>query len=129
MWRPARSCVPFLAFVEGNCLSSVLTSYMLSFKARLYEGLDTGSGAVVVALKAHRVSTKYKRTLMQHESRVLEILQGHPSIPKLLGYCRPPHFEYVAMELLGDSLFEKIPRGAAAQVETIIRIALKMVST
>jgi predicted Ser/Thr protein kinase len=58
----------------------------------------------VIAYKKSRVSLRVRRTTLRHEARVMQLLQGHPAIPKLVGYHREAHFEYIGMELLGKEL-------------------------
>lgn len=106
---------------------SVLFDLYISLKARVFQGIDVSSG-MVVAIKQFRVSVRHTRPLMRYESRIMQLIQGHPSVPMLLGYSHPPHFEYIAMELLGASLYRQVPRGAAAQVGTVIRFTVQMVS-
>jgi len=69
----------------------------------------------VVAIKQVRAPPlRVKRTLLlQHEARVLQLLQGHPAIPVVYGYGRLKHFEYLTMELLGPSIREKWPGSLA----------------
>ncbi|KAF5384586.1 hypothetical protein D9757_007478 [Collybiopsis confluens] len=64
------------------------------------------STAKFVALKKSRASKKLQRTLLQYEARLLQLLQGHRSIPFVYAYGHL-HFEYLAMELLGPSLADK----------------------
>ncbi|GJJ07546.1 hypothetical protein Clacol_001748 [Clathrus columnatus] len=54
--------------------------YSMIFRA---EDLKSGQ---VVALKKSRVPLRVKRPILQYESRVLRMLQGHPAIPELYGY-------------------------------------------
>jgi len=51
-----------------------------------------------------RVSLLVKLTMLRHEARVLQLLQGHPAILTLFGYQRLPHFEYIAVDLLGQNM-------------------------
>ena len=52
-------------------------------------------------MKKSRVSLRVKRTVLKHEGRILQLLQGHPSIPEVYAHGRLEHFEYLSMELLG----------------------------
>ncbi|KAF9484910.1 kinase-like protein [Pholiota conissans] len=92
----------------------------------VYKAIDTTSEHHV-ALKKTRVSQKVKRTILQYESWVIQLLQGHPAIPILFGYGRLPHFEYLAMELLGPSVNECTSGGPIA-VKTVTQVVLKMLS-
>jgi predicted Ser/Thr protein kinase len=62
-----------------------------------------------------------KRPILRHETRVLQLLQGHASIPSVYGYGQLEHFEYMAMELLGSSV-AKHEDGAGVAVKTVIRV-------
>ena len=73
----------------------------------VYQAVEANSGQTV-ALKKSRVSQRVKRTVLRYESRILQLLQTHPAIPVIYGYGQLPHFEYLAMELLGPSVKECI---------------------
>lgn len=92
------------------------------------EATSQPSGTVV-AIKKSRVSLRVKRTILRHEARVLQLLQGHPAVPKLVGYGRNPHFEYIAMELLGQSVRALVVPGKAIPLETVRRIGGQMVGS
>ena len=68
------------------------------------------------------MSKRLKRPSLRHESRVLQLLQGQPSIPIVYGYGHLEHFEYIAMEYLGPSVAQQKEAGSSVQLETIIRI-------
>ncbi|PBK77698.1 kinase-like protein [Armillaria solidipes] len=73
-----------------------------------------------------RVSKKVKRPMLQHETRVLQLLKGQAAIPLVYAYGQLEHFEYIAMEILGSSVAEKqknmnVP-GAGMMLTTVIRI-------
>jgi len=85
------------------------------------------SSKKTVALKKSRVSLKVKRTVLRHESRILQFLQGHPAIPTLYEYGRLPHFEYLTMELLGRNVKELSASPAQSSVKTVVRVAEQMV--
>ncbi|KAF7293015.1 Casein kinase I isoform alpha [Mycena indigotica] len=74
--------------------SSVFKGYRLSARG-------------VVAVKKSRVSLRVKRPFLLHEARILQMLQGHRGIAHMMGYYRGPHFEYIAMELLGCTIKAK----------------------
>ncbi|TDL24962.1 kinase-like protein [Rickenella mellea] len=80
-----------------------------------------GSGKQV-AIKESRVSRTVKRPSLQQESRILQLLKGHPAIPALYGYGHLDHFEYISMELLGPSIAAQMKDGAGLKVKTVIRI-------
>ncbi|KAF7329818.1 Kinase-like protein [Mycena kentingensis (nom. inval.)] len=95
----------------------------------VFQGLQP-DGTAIAAIKQSRVSLRIERPFLRHEARILQLLQGHKSIPRLLGYFRGPHFEYIALELLGETLKEQIHQedGAALLPETVARVGMQMLS-
>ncbi|KDR71090.1 hypothetical protein GALMADRAFT_102820 [Galerina marginata CBS 339.88] len=89
--------------------------------AHVYKVTEEGSGKIV-ALKKSRASKKLKRTLLQHEIRVLQLLKGHDAIPVVYGHGHLEHFEYMSLELLGPSIAEQLTEGAAIPQKTVIRV-------
>ncbi|CAA7270756.1 unnamed protein product [Cyclocybe aegerita] len=87
----------------------------------VFKATEEGSGKQV-AIKKSRISKKVKRSFLQHEIRVLQLLQGQASIPAVYAYGRLPHFEYMAMELLGPSVAQMLKEGAGLLVETVIQV-------
>lgn len=73
-----------------------------------------------MAVKKSRASLALKTTILDHERRVLQRLQGHPSIPKVFAYGRLEHFEYLAMQLLGTNLGEVRARRPLPAVNTLV---------
>ena len=65
--------------------------------------------------------------MLRHESRVLQLLQGHPAIPTLFGYKRLPHFEYIAVDLLGQNMKRICKPGYTLKIGTVTCIAEQMV--
>ncbi|KAF8340935.1 putative casein kinase-1 hhp1 [Amanita rubescens] len=91
----------------------------------VFQAVEANSGRTV-ALKKSRVSQRIKRPILQYESRILQLLQGHPAIPALYGYGQLPHFECLAMELLGPSV--KDCAAGRVAVTTVVRVVLQMLS-
>jgi len=91
----------------------------------VFQAVEANSGRTV-ALKKSRVSQRVKRTILRYESRVLQLLQGHPAIPAIYGYGQLPHFEYLAIELLGPSV-KDCATGPVA-ITTVVRVVLQMLS-
>ncbi|SJL06429.1 uncharacterized protein ARMOST_09766 [Armillaria ostoyae] len=78
-----------------------------------------------VALKMSRVSTRVKRPILQHETRILQLLKGQVSIPLVYAYGQLEHFEYMAMEILGPSVAERQKKNGletGVMLTTVIRI-------
>lgn len=65
--------------------------------------------------------------MLAHEGRVVQLLQGHPSIPAVFAYGRFEHFEYIALELLGPTIKELKPENAPLPLKTVLLIADQMV--
>ncbi|KAK2460496.1 hypothetical protein APHAL10511_007502 [Amanita phalloides] len=57
---------------------------------------------------------------------MLRLLQGHPAIPAIYGYGQLPHFEYLALELLGTNIKDGVTEPVAAT--TVDRVVLQMPS-
>ena len=110
------------------CKSSLLARSLYPIDPKpqglVFQAIEANSGRTV-ALKKSRVSQRVKRTVLRYESRVLQLLQGHPAIPAIYGYGQLPHFEYLAMELLGPSI-KGCTTGPLA-VTTVVRVVLQMV--
>ena len=66
--------------------------------------------------------------MLRYEARILQLLQGHPSIPALYGYGHLPHFEYISMELLGPNLREVHPSPQGIKLQTVLQFAKQAVS-
>ena len=117
-------------------LSPLYTYLKNPLQARVVKSTERTSGALF-ALKIARVSLRIARTILRHEARVLQHLQaqaqaqvlGHCAVPKVFGYGREHHFEYLAMELLGPCLWEKIGEETRAvlQLETVVRLGQQLV--
>ena len=101
------------------CLLSLNTQAMVF-------GAEERSG-ISAAIKKSRVSLRVNRTMLRHEARVLQLLQGHPAVPMLFGYQRLPHFEYIAIDLLGQSLKEICKPGHSLMLGMVACIAEQMV--
>ncbi|PBK76558.1 putative casein kinase-1 hhp1 [Armillaria solidipes] len=72
-----------------------------------------------------RVSTRVKRPLLRHETRILQLLKGHATIPSVYAYGQLEHFEYMAMEILGPSVAERQKKNGletGVMLTTVIRI-------
>jgi serine/threonine protein kinase len=94
----------------------------------VYKATRLGS-AQIVALKKSRASLTLKSTLLNLEQLLLQRLQGHPSIPKVLAYGRLKHFEYLAMELLGTALDDIHQRRPSLPTVNVLVVADQMVCT
>lgn len=81
-----------------------------------------------MAVKKSRVSMSVKRTMHHYEACLLWLLRGHPAIPSLHGYGRFPHFEFLVMDLCGESVKKLTPQPHGTQLKTVIIIAQQMAS-
>ncbi|KAG2354573.1 kinase-like domain-containing protein, partial [Suillus spraguei] len=90
----------------------------------VYKATRVATGQTM-AIKKSRASCALKSTLLNHERRVLQRLQGHPSIPRALAYGRLEHFEYLAIQLLGTNLAEVWARHPLPAVNTLMISALE----
>ncbi|KAF7329918.1 Kinase-like protein [Mycena kentingensis (nom. inval.)] len=113
---------PPKVIIEERSLGSGATS-------RVYPGTVESTGKVI-AVKQSRISLRVARPFLQHEVRILHLLQGHRAIPELFGYYRGPHFEYIGMELLGASLSDLVlpSGGRALKAETVASVCVQMIS-
>jgi hypothetical protein len=101
------------------------------------EAIIGASSMGVIAYKKSRVCLRVRRTTLRHEVRVMQLLQGHPAISKLVGYHREAHFEYIGIELLGKKLkvtVERLEPGSgrwhhALKMGTVAWIGAQMVRT
>jgi serine/threonine protein kinase len=81
-----------------------------------------------VAVKKSRVSLRVKRTLLDYEAKLVQSLSGHPAIPTIYAYGRFEHFEYLAMELGGESVKALAQQNEGGlQLKTVILLTLQMV--
>ncbi|PBK84413.1 kinase-like protein [Armillaria gallica] len=60
-----------------------------------------------------RVSKRVKQPTLQHETRILQLLKGHASLPCVHAYGQFEHFEYMAMEILGPRVAEQQKKNGA----------------
>ncbi|KIY65409.1 kinase-like protein [Cylindrobasidium torrendii FP15055 ss-10] len=71
--------------------------------SRVYLAVVENSDKRVALKKAH--ITKYvKNSQLRHEAALLLHLRGHPSIPQVFAWGRSQYYEYLALEILGDSV-------------------------
>lgn len=101
----------------------------MASQSRVFPGTDTDTGRAV-ALKKSRCSLIINNPHLRHEARILQLLQspGHPAIPIIFGYVHLPHFEYIAMELLGPSVAKMQPDGTMIALKTVVSVVLQTVS-
>ncbi len=96
----------------------------------MFKATELESGKTV-ALKMSRVSTRVQRPILQHETRILQLLKGQASIPIVYAYGQLEHFEYMAMELLGLTLrgHQKNGPGTGLMLPTVVRIVDQVMRT
>jgi len=70
---------------------------------------------------------RLKRTVLKHEANILKLLEGHLAIPKLHGYGRLEHFEFLAMELLGKTLTNKEKFAQGFSLQEVADIGVQLV--
>jgi hypothetical protein len=107
------------AYVSLQVLS-LPSLIVINEQSIVYKATEERSGRQV-AVKKSRVSRTVKRPTLQHETRVLQFLNGQAAIPAVYGYGQLEHFEYMAMELLGPSIAEQQKDGAGVMVKTVIQ--------
>ncbi|OAX43421.1 kinase-like protein [Rhizopogon vinicolor AM-OR11-026] len=95
--------------------------------SQVFQAQDKMTGQVV-AVKKSRVSLRVKRTLFQHEARVLLTLQGHPALPLMYAIGRFQHFEYISMELLGPSIGDIKGQDVGVRKRIAPQLAVQMLS-
>lgn len=99
---------------------------MTFLQSIVYLATEVETGRAV-ALKKSRVSLRVKRPLLQHEARILKLLSGHPSIPKVYAYGRVEHFELLSMQQLSQSLGDVVDNGGPLSIAVVLDIANQMV--
>ncbi|KAG0706732.1 kinase-like domain-containing protein, partial [Suillus ampliporus] len=65
--------------------------------------------------------------IYNHERQILQRLQGHPAIPRIIANGRLEHFEYLAMQLLGTNLDDVRARRPLPAVNILV-VADQMIS-
>ena len=58
---------------------------------------------------------------------MLKRLGSHPSIPAVFAHGRFPHFEYLAIELLGDNLRDIVQEQGKLTLEYVLKVADQLV--
>ncbi|KAF8595250.1 kinase-like protein [Ceratobasidium sp. AG-I] len=96
--------------------------------SKVYRATESKTGRTV-ALKQSRASLRVKRTLLQHEARVLKILAGHSTIPEVFGYGRIQHFELLAMQPLHQSLGNLVKETGPLSLAAVWDIADQLFSS
>lgn len=95
-------------------------------QSQVFQAQDRLTGQMVVVKKS-RVSLRVKRTLLHYEARILRTLQGHPAIPFVYAFGRFNHFEYISMELLGDSIDYTNGQALEVRKKVASQLAVQMV--
>ncbi|KZV95491.1 kinase-like protein [Exidia glandulosa HHB12029] len=92
----------------------------------VYGALDSSTDRMV-AVKKSRVSQRAPRPALRYEAAILRLLRGHPSVPSVLAYSHLPHFEYLAMEMLGASLSDALAARGPLPIPVVANVAMQMV--
>jgi serine/threonine protein kinase len=66
--------------------------------------------------------------MLQHESRVLRLLAGHPNIPEVFSYGRVDYFELISMQLLQQSLAGVVEETGPLPLSQVLCLADQLVS-
>jgi hypothetical protein len=115
------------SYISSLFVITVLLKHFFACQANVYRGLDPkDSKPLAIAIKKSHTSQHIRQPTLQHEARLLSTLMGHPTIPLVFAYGHLPHFEYLAMELLGNSLDWVTPTDGMNK-EVMARIAVQMV--
>ncbi|OAX39349.1 kinase-like protein [Rhizopogon vinicolor AM-OR11-026] len=101
----------------------------VTLQCQVFQAQDQTTGQVV-AVKRSYVSLRLraKRTIFQHEARVLQTLQGHPAIPLLYAVGRFEHFEYISMELSGPTIGDIQGQVLEVRKRIAAQLAVQMLS-
>lgn len=113
--------------IPSRWVVMLLAHLLTTFQGRVFRATDLNTGRAV-ALKKSRCSQTVKRPHLRHESRVLQFVQPHPAIPGIFGYGHLPSFEYLALELLGESISDKLKDGTMISQKTVVSVVLQTVS-
>src|SRR5260221_14462643 len=109
-------------FVSNQFLSHFI---ILKYDKAVVFNSEEQSGINAV-IKKSRISLRVRRTMLRHEARVLQLLQGHSAIPTLFEYQHVSHFEYIAVDRLGQSMDEICKPGHSLKIGTVACIADQM---
>jgi hypothetical protein len=106
----------------------VCTSCLCCSRPNVYSGtrVQSHSGSYWSNCGTQEISS-VKSTLLNHERLLLQRLQGHSSIPKVLAYGRLKHFEYLGTEFLGMALDDVHKRCPSFPVVNVLLVADQMV--
>jgi len=113
-------------YVWNKCFRSELIC--CCSKGVVYRARNAATGQLV-ALKKSRASLSLERTALRYEARVLMYVAGHPSIPAVYAYGRFPHFEYLAIELLGRDLRDVVEEKGQLPLDDVLKIADQLVGS
>ncbi|KZW03535.1 kinase-like protein, partial [Exidia glandulosa HHB12029] len=92
----------------------------------VYSAVEDSTGRAV-ALKKSRISQRASRPTLRHEAATMRLLKGHSSVLDVLAYTHLPHFEYLAVELLGSSLSEVVDAHGPMSISVVSKVATQMV--
>ncbi|KAK0433100.1 kinase-like domain-containing protein [Armillaria borealis] len=87
--------------------------------SNVFKATELESGKTV-AMKTSRVSTRVKRPILRHETRILQLLKGQAAILLVYTYGQLEHFEYMAMEILGPSVAAQQQKNGPGVVSTTV---------
>lgn len=96
--------------------------------SNVYQVLDPNDAPLLLAVKKSHLSLLVRRSHLKYEGQLLQAFHGHPAIPRVVAYRPLKHFEYLAMELLGNTLKELTPKDGMDE-RIVAKVAVDMVRT
>ncbi|TRM58494.1 kinase-like domain-containing protein [Schizophyllum amplum] len=97
---------------------------------RIYAGRVMNESAPrVVAVKKSRITrlvAVMKNPMLRHEACAMLALRGHPSIPEAYAWGRTQIFEYLALEMLGDTIDMSLCLDEGLTMQNLIALTCQM---
>ncbi|TRM58500.1 kinase-like domain-containing protein [Schizophyllum amplum] len=101
-----------------------------STTGRIYAGRVMNEAATrVVAVKKSRITRRLavmKNPMLRHEACAMLTLRGHPSIPEVYAWGRTQIFEYLALEMLGDTIDTSLDLDEGLTMRNLIALVCQM---
>ncbi|TRM58497.1 kinase-like domain-containing protein [Schizophyllum amplum] len=97
---------------------------------RVYKGhVMNEDESRVVAVKKARITRRVavlKNPMLRHEACAMLALRGHPSIPEVCAYGRSQIFEYLALEMLGETIDTPLAFEEGLTMRNLIALVCQM---